>query len=33
MIYEIRTYYLKTHMLQEYWKRFSEKLPGRSKLL
>ncbi len=32
MIYEIRTYYLKTHMLQEYWKRFSEKLPGRSKL-
>ena len=29
MIYEIRTYNLKLGQLQEYWKRFSEKLPGR----
>ena len=29
MIYEIRTYNLPTGQLQEYWKRFSEKLPGR----
>ncbi len=29
MIYEIRTYNLKTGQLHEYWKRFSEKLPGR----
>ena len=29
MIYEIRTYNLKTRTLQEYWKRFGEKLPGR----
>ena len=29
MIYEIRTYNLKTGNLQEYWKRFGEKLPGR----
>lgn len=29
MIYEIRTYNLKTRQLQEYWKRFQEKLPGR----
>lgn len=29
VIYEIRTYNLKTRQLQEYWKRFAEKLPGR----
>jgi len=29
MIYEIRTYNLKTGKLHEYWERFSEKLPGR----
>ena len=29
MIYEIRTYNLKLGQLQEYWKRFSEKLPSR----
>ena len=29
MIYEIRTYNLKTGQLSEYWKHFSEKLPGR----
>ena len=29
MIYEIRTYDLRTHALQEYWKRFGEKLPRR----
>ena len=29
MIYEIRTYNLRTHNLQEYWKRFGEKLPRR----
>ena len=29
MIYEFRTYNLKTRQLQEYWKRFTEKLPGR----
>ncbi|MBI1927733.1 NIPSNAP family protein [Candidatus Poribacteria bacterium] len=32
MIYEIRTYNLKTGTLSEYWKRFSEKLPGRQEL-
>ena len=32
MIYEIRTYQLKTGLLSEYWKRFGEKLPGRSEL-
>lgn len=29
MIYEIRTYNLKTGKLREYWERFGEKLPGR----
>lgn len=29
MIYEIRTYDLKTRQLPDYWKRFQEKLPGR----
>ena len=29
MICEVRTYNLKTNNLQEYWKRFGEKLPGR----
>jgi len=29
VIYEIRTYYLKTHMLKTYWSRFTEKLTGR----
>lgn len=29
MIYEIRTYNLRPRQLPEYWKRFSEKLPGR----
>ena len=29
MIHEIRTYNLRTHELQEYWKRFGEKLPRR----
>ena len=32
MIYEIRTYNLKLGQLQEYWKRFSEKLPARQEL-
>ena len=32
MIYEIRTYNLKTGTLDEYWKRFEEKLPGREHL-
>ena len=32
MIYEIRTYNLKLGQLNEYWKRFSEKLPARQKL-
>lgn len=29
MIHEIRTYNLRTNTLQEYWKRFGEKLPRR----
>ena len=32
MIHEIRTYNLKLGQLQEYWKRFSEKLPARQGL-
>ena len=32
MIYEIRTYNLKLGQLNEYWERFSEKLPGRQEL-
>ena len=32
MIHEIRTYNLKLGQLQEYWKRFGEKLPGRQEL-
>ena len=32
MIHEIRTYNLKLGQLQEYWKRFSEKLPARQEL-
>ena len=33
MIYEIRTYNLKLGQLQEYWKRFGEKLPGTTRTL
>ena len=33
MIHEIRTYNLKLGQLQEYWKRFGEKLPGSSRAL
>ena len=32
MIHEIRTYNLKLGQLNEYWDRFSEKLPGRQEL-
>ena len=32
MIYEIRTYNLKLGQLNEYWDRFSEKLPARQEL-
>lgn len=31
MIYEIRTYNLRTGNLEEYWKRFGEKIPERAK--